>query len=197
MTQAQLAGLLKKTRQLPAQWESGDSGLTVETALQLCQVLGCSIEWLLEGRGSDEGPKLLIEGEHLPIVLPELLVEIYRKTMTWREQARTFIGHIAKPGSFILEHQDDSMDPAFKERDRLVFDPAQPIKPGSLVSCVVDLDPGNAEPVALFRKVKLLTSKPGAPLILLPLNSTWPEIKVDDDAQIVIFGSLSASWRRH
>lgn len=54
LSQFVLAQMLEVDRTTVGKWETGDSVPKPETAMKLCQILGCTLEELYESKKTDE-----------------------------------------------------------------------------------------------------------------------------------------------
>lgn len=66
--QEDLAQKLNTKRQTVARYETGERGLDVETILRLCEIFGCTADYLL-GRSSTGGLQLTPEEENIILAM--------------------------------------------------------------------------------------------------------------------------------
>ena len=85
---------------------------------------------------------------------------------------------------FVLKMIDDSMLPEFRLNDILVIDPSVQPKPGNFV--VVKISGKSEVLVCQYKKLSYSSSE----FELLTLNDNWPNIKVTDDIDVEIVGTV-------
>ncbi len=78
------------------------------------------------------------------------------------------------PKAFALEIRGNSMEPEFREGDRVIVDPAVSPLPGDFV--VAKLDDAHE---ATFKKYRPLGTGKGAAIELVALNPDWPALRID------------------
>ncbi len=76
--------------------------------------------------------------------------------------------------AFALEIRGNSMEPEFREGDRVIVDPAVSPLPGDFV--VAKLDDAHE---ATFKKYRPLGTGKGAAIELIALNPDWPALRID------------------
>lgn len=92
--------------------------------------------------------------------------------------------------AFALTMIDDSMKPEIRVNDVLVIDPSVSPKPGDFV--VVKVAGKDEVIVCQYRKLSYTSPE----FELMTLNENWPNIKVNDEAEVNIVGSVVQNIRR-
>ena len=193
LSQRALARRLEVSPQAVSNWESGKSEPTRENARALAGFSGCSLEWLLTGKGRPEtgSPKTTVadfrgKGRLVPEV-GDTLTGIRREG---RGKPGKFVQTYfpCSPKSIALTVAGNSMAPEFMGGDIVVIDPQIRPVPGDYV--FVEIDDGETK---LFRKYRPHTERKGVveSYDLVPANEDWNAVRVTSDDKAIVRGVMS------
>ena len=194
LTQSQLARLVGVKQQTISYICSPDSPATTSRyATKIAQVLGVNPAWLQHGEGDQFDPmvRIELEGVLLSVVRVPLLalseVVVYLKSGENKNKKVMMTDSEIGEGSFAIEIEGDSMNPSFKQGDRVVIDPMLAAEPGDFVAAHV----GGA---VTFRKYRQRDAKH---FELVPLNNDWPTIS-SEQSEVKLLGVMAEhrSYRR-
>jgi len=199
LTQEKLARQCGVSRAAVAQWEAGVTRPGLDNLVRAGKALGVWLSWLTAGDQSlPDGPSPFPPGPG-PI-LPyrrRLPVIDYVRAGLWDAVADPYapgggMDDIAtdldlSPKAFALVVRGESMDPEFRDGDKIIVDPDVAPQPGDFVVAKLD-----REDEATFKKYRPRGfDKDGAPIIeLLPINPDWPTLMLDADHPGRIVGTL-------
>lgn len=184
-----LAEMLAVTPSAVAQYESGRSGLRIETAMKMAEALGVSLQWLVSGEGvtstAARAPVFhapvvdrVQAGLWADVVSPPSLPE----GVKYLEIESKPIGY-----ALALELEGESMLPEFKPGDIVIVDTGLEPMPGDFVVAMIDND--NQATFKKYRPRGLDDS--GSPIIeLAPLNTDYPTLFIDEKRPGRIVGTM-------
>lgn len=189
LTIHKLAEQLAVTPSAVAQYESGRSGLRIETAMKMAEALGVSLQWLVSGEGltstSAREPTFYAPivdrvqaGLWADVVSPPSLPDGVKHL----EIDTKPIGY-----ALALELEGESMLPEFKPGDIVIVDTGLEPMPGDFVVAMIDNDNQ-----ATFKKYRPRgTDDNGSPVIeLAPLNTDYPTLFIDEKRPGRIVGTM-------
>jgi len=199
LTQEKLARQCGVSRAAVAQWEAGVTRPGLDNLMRAAKALGVWLSWLTAGDQSlPDGPSPFAppSGPSLPY-RRRLPVIDYVRAGLWDAVADPYapgggMDDIAtdldlSPKAFALVVRGESMDPEFRDGDKIIIDPDVAPQPGDFVVAKLD-----REDEATFKKYRPRGfDKDGAPIIeLLPINPDWPTLMLDADHPGRIVGTL-------
>lgn len=189
LTIHKLADQLEVTPSAVAQYESGRSGLRIETAMKMADALGVSLQWLVSGEGmtptAARDPIFYAPivdrvqaGMWADVVSPPSLPE----GVKYLELDTRPIGY-----AIALELEGESMLPEFKPGDIVIVDTGLEPMPGDFVVAMIDND--NQATFKKYRPRGL--DDEGFPIIeLAPLNTDYPTLIIDEKRPGRIIGTM-------
>lgn len=169
-------------------WFSGDTkSMKGETAAKAAALYGCSAIWLATGVGPMYGNKAESVSNVVPAKLGARRVPVITSIQAgmWAEIVDNF-----QPGdagdwlltdidlsdsAFALDIRGNSMEPEFKDGDRVIIDPEIAPQPGDFVAAK------NGEQEATFKKYRPRGMDAQGNMIfeLVPLNDDYPTLRSD------------------
>jgi SOS-response transcriptional repressor LexA len=169
-------------------WFSGDTkSMKGETAAKAAALYGCSAIWLATGVGPMYGNKAESSSNVAPAKLGARRVPVITSIQAgmWAEIVDNF-----QPGdagdwlltdidlsdsAFALDIRGNSMEPEFKDGDRVIIDPEIAPQPGDFVAAK------NGEQEATFKKYRPrgMDAKGNMIFELVPLNDDYPTLRSD------------------
>lgn len=173
-----------------SQWFKGDTkSLKADNILTLAKFLRVNVEWLKDGVGPMEGDANVRPAEigmrRIPLissVQAGLMSEVVTPLPTGIAFEYLLTDLDLSEHAFALEIEGRSMEPDFKEGDRIIVDPALEPVPGDFVVAK------NGEEEATFKKYR--PKGPGANgnmvFELVPLNPDYPTINSEREPARVI-----------
>lgn len=195
LTQEKLAKHCGVSRAAVAQWEAGVTRPGLDNLVRAAKALDVWLSWLTAGDGSpSDGPSPFASGGSARRSLP---VIDYVRAGLWDAVADPYapgggLDDIAtdldlSPRAFALVVRGESMDPEFRDGDKIIIDPEVAPQPGDYVVAKLDRDDE-----ATFKKYRPRGfDKDGAPIIeLLPVNPDWPTLMIDADHPGRVVGTL-------
>lgn len=201
LTQEKLAGQCGVSRAAVAQWEAGVTRPSLDNLVKAAKALGVWLSWLTAGDQSlPDGPSPFGLAAGLgpaPRDRRRVPVIDYVRAGHWEAPADPYapgggLDEIAtdvelSPRAFALVVRGESMDPEFKDGDKIIVDPDVTPQPGDFVVAKLD-----REDEASFKKYRPRGfDKDGAPIIeLVPVNPDWPTLTISADNPGRIVGTL-------
>lgn len=189
LTIHQVAEKLGVTPSAIAQYESGRSGLQLERAIKLAEILNVSLQWLVSGEGvtptAAKDPRFYAPvvnkvqaGMWTDVISPPALPEgIHYLELATRPQGF----------ALALELDGESMLPEFQPGDVVVVDTGLEPLPGDYVVALIDNDAQ-----ATFKKFRPRGfDEDGQPVVeLAPLNDDYPTLVIDAKRPGRIIGTM-------
>lgn len=200
ITKADLARAAGVKQPSVSDWFSGKTKtLKAEPASKIAKKYGISAHWLATGQGAmrddihaNTSPAEL-GGRRVPLIS---LIQ----AGNWREVVDNFQpgdaeewlytdAHLTS-GAFALQIVGNSMEPEFREGDRVIIDPGVAPRPGSFVAAV-NGQSAAAERQATFKKYRPRCIDEAGNVIfeLVPLNDDYPTLR-SDVQPIEIIGTM-------
>ncbi|HAT8177892.1 XRE family transcriptional regulator [Legionella pneumophila serogroup 1] len=193
----ELAGGLKQTRL--TNWEQGVRTPGPEEIKLLAQALDVSPAYLMclsdEMRFNEaKNPSQLIPLlDYRQACEPKLHTDVERELfddMIYISLSTGLLPELSS-GAFALKIKDDSMVPEIRINDVLVIDPVILPTPGDYV--VVKINNKLEVIVCQYKKLSYTSSE----FELLTLNDNWPNIKVNENVEVVIIGKIVQNIRTY
>jgi SOS-response transcriptional repressor LexA len=194
LTQEKLAKQCGVSRAAVAQWEAGVTRPGLDNLVRAAKALDVWLSWLTAGDQSlPDGPSPFSSAgarRQIPVI-------DYVRAGLWDAVADPYapgggLDDIAtdlelSPKAFALVVRGESMDPEFRDGDKIIIDPEVTPQPGDFVVAKLD-----REDEATFKKYRPRGSdKDGAPIIeLLPINPDWPTLMINAEQPGRIVGTL-------
>jgi len=194
LTQEKLAKQCGVSRAAVAQWEAGVTRPGLDNLVRAAKALDVWLSWLTAGDQSlPDGPSPFPSAasrRQIPVI-------DYVRAGLWDAVADPYapgggMDDIAtdldlSPKAFALVVRGESMDPEFRDGDKIIIDPEVAPQPGDFVVAKLD-----REDEATFKKYRPRGSdKDGAPIIeLLPINPDWPTLMINAEQPGRIVGTL-------
>lgn len=190
MTQAQVAKGVGVSHVALSQWERDETSPSGENLYALAKVLGCSTPWILFGveEKTNVEPSI-IGGFRIPLIS-------YVQAGMWHLEGEgcmlgtngdyeyIFTDLPLSPASFALRVKGNSMEPEFKEGDRIIIDPDVCPHPGDYVVAM------NENDEVTFKKYRARGIVDGEETFeLVPLNPDYPTLDSKHN-KITILGTL-------
>ena len=194
LTQEKLARQCGVSRAAVAQWEAGVTRPGLDNLVRAAKALDVWLSWLTAGDQSlPDGPS------PFPAAAIRRRVPVidYVRAGLWDAVADPYapgggMDDIAtdldlSPKAFALVVRGESMDPEFRDGDKIIIDPEVVPQPGDFVVAKLDRDDE-----ATFKKYRPRGfDKAGAPIIeLVPVNPDWPTLMLDADHPGRVVGTL-------
>lgn len=190
LTQAQVAKGVGVSHVALSQWERDETSPSGENLHALAKVLGCSTPWILFGiEESTNVEPSVVGGFKIPVIS-------YVQAGMWHLEGEgnlrgvngdyeyIFTDLPLSPSSFALKVNGKSMEPEFKEGDRIIIDPEVCPTPGDFVVAMNDNDE------VTFKKYRLRGVQNGEEVFeLIPLNPDFPTLDSRQN-KITILGTL-------
>jgi SOS-response transcriptional repressor LexA len=199
LTQQALGRFCGVSRAAIAQWENGTTSPSLAHLQRAADALGVWVAWLTgeseaaaaagpEGSASATAPGP--RGRGVPVI-------DYVAAGTWDTVADPYppgrgmelllTDRSAGGGSFALVVRGTSMEPEFRDGDKIIVDPDVTPQPGDYVVAKLE-----SEDEATFKKFRPRGSDAaGRPLIdLVPLNEDWPVLHIDAGSPGRIVGTM-------
>lgn len=194
-----LAGGLKQTRL--TNWEQGTRTPGPEEIKQLAQALDVSPAYLMCLSDDKQYKEAKSPSQLIPLLDHRQACEAKLHISAIREQEVTSdvvfisVSTALLPGLsldvFALKMLNDSMIPEIRVNDVLVVDTAIWPEPGDYIAVKI----GN-KPEVIICQFKKLSYTP-SDFELLTLNDNWPNIKIDEELEIKILGTVVQNIRRY
>ncbi|PJE09596.1 MAG: LexA family transcriptional repressor [Legionella sp.] len=195
----ELAGGMKQTRL--TNWELGVRTPGPEEIKQLAQALDVSPAFLMCLSDEKQFKETNSPYQLIPLLDYRQASEAKLHISTIREQELSndivliSVSTALLPGisaeAFALKVVDDSMVPEIRINDVLVIDPNILPKPGNYV--VVKIDNRSEVIVCQYKKLSYTSSE----FELLTLNDNWPNIKVNENIEVNVVGTVMQNIRRY
>lgn len=196
MSQQELALKCGVSRPAVAQWESDATKPVFSRMEALADALGVSAAWLAYG---DKDAHPLLAGASPIAASPRHRVPVisYVQAGNWTEVSDPYAPSAGLdeihtdldvgPHAFSLIIMGESMEPDFREGDKVIIDPDIQPRPGDYVVAKLA-----NESEATFKKYRPRGSdKDGQPIIeLVPLNPDWPTLGIDSDRPGRVIGTM-------
>ncbi|HEY4133684.1 MAG TPA: S24 family peptidase [Alphaproteobacteria bacterium] len=196
LTQEKLAKQCGVSRAAVAQWEAGVTRPSLDNLVRAAKVLGVWLSWLTAGDQSlpDGASPFPPAGDPARRRIP---VIDYVRAGLWDAVADPYaqggsLDEIASdlelsPRAFALVVRGESMDPEFRDGDKIIIDPEVTPQPGDFVVAKLERDDE-----ATFKKYRPRgLDKEGAPIIeLVPINPDWPTLLINAEYPGHIVGTL-------
>ncbi|MFN4281180.1 MAG: LexA family protein [Alphaproteobacteria bacterium] len=194
LTQEKLARQCGVSRAAVAQWEAGVTRPGLDNLVRAAKALDVWLSWLTAGDSSlPDGPS------PFPAAAARRRVPVidYVRAGLWDAVADPYapgggLDDIAtdldlSPRAFALVVRGESMDPEFRDGDKIIIDPEVAPQPGDFVVAKLERDDE-----ATFKKYRPRGfDKAGAPIIeLVPVNPDWPTLMLDADHPGRVVGTL-------
>jgi SOS-response transcriptional repressor LexA len=194
LTQEKLAKQCGVSRAAVAQWEAGVTRPGLDNLVRAAKALDVWLSWLTAGDQSlPDGPSPFPSTNarrQIPVI-------DYVRAGLWDAVADPYapgggMDDIAtdldlSPKAFALVVRGESMDPEFRDGDKIIIDPEVAPQPGDFVVAKLD-----REDEATFKKYRPRgADKDGAPIIeLVPINPDWPTLMINAEQPGRIVGTL-------
>ncbi len=194
LTQEKLAKQCGVSRAAVAQWEAGVTRPGLDNLVRAAKALDVWLSWLTAGDQSlPDGPSPFPSAasrRQIPVI-------DYVRAGLWYAVADPYapgggMDDIAtdldlSPKAFALVVRGESMDPEFRDGDKIIIDPEVVPQPGDFVVAKLD-----REDEATFKKYRPRgADKDGAPIIeLVPINPDWPTLMINAEQPGRIVGTL-------
>lgn len=194
LTQEKLAKQCGVSRAAVAQWEAGVTRPGLDNLVRAAKALDVWLSWLTAGDQSlPDGPSPFPSAasrRQIPVI-------DYVRAGLWDAVADPYapgggMDDIAtdldlSPKAFALVVRGESMDPEFRDGDKIIIDPEVVPQPGDFVVAKLD-----REDEATFKKYRPRgADKDGAPIIeLVPINPDWPTLMINAEQPGRIVGTL-------
>lgn len=200
-TQAELANLVGRSKQLVSAWEAGRSEITVSSVVLLAQRLGVDPKWLLLGAGHAEPLRCgSVPIRHLPLLT---INDVIDRTLNAKPKSRPLQVVSAVYGfpatCFALICDDDGVSHHFGRGDLLVVDPQAMPSPDAYVVAVVLRDAGTnlEQPQVVVRRIQYTAGivSPREPFWLVADAPGWPIILADTDNVVKLVGIVAGYQR--
>jgi SOS-response transcriptional repressor LexA len=172
-SQQELADRLKTTRQTVFRLEKNQRRVSDVWIGKLTAVFDCAPGDLFAA----PDPSTARTGHALPVI-------DYVQAGAWTSPADPYakgdgMAHVfpatrVGPKAFALQIRGDSMEPEFREGDRVIVDPALDPLPGDFVVAKLE-----DEQEATFKKYRPLGAGKAAAIELIALNPDWPALRID------------------
>lgn len=205
-TQAELAKILNKSKQLVSAWESGKSEITVSTVKQFARALNVDVRTLLFGGDSPairSNPS--VAGDPwtvVPVLDDELVSRLAREQLCPSKvatEAKLIWPWPASQETFAYEVCDNAMMPSIGKGDIIVVDTERAIEPGLIVIAVINRNNGQelADPMLVLREIRPLNPVIASPPYeLVAGDQRWPTIKIASTDDGRIMGALVGRMHR-
>jgi SOS-response transcriptional repressor LexA len=195
MKQKDVAEAFGISSQAVSQWEAGRTRPDSQRLTNLARLFDIRLEWLLDGRGTttfEESPSSskMLHTTHVPVI-------DRAQAGDWMEGKESFVlgtageflhtGLQVSSSTFALVIEDRSMELEFQPGDKVIIDPEVKPQPGDFVVAKRDDDEE-----ATFKKYRVRNQdEDGRDVIeLIPLNSDWPTLMIDQDNPGHIVGTM-------
>jgi SOS-response transcriptional repressor LexA len=182
LTQQALGRLCGVSRAAIAQWENGTTSPSLAHLQRAAGALGVWVSWLTgenEGAGPAASEAPGPRGRGVPVI--DYVAAGAWDTVTdpyppGRGMELLVTERTAGGGSFALVVRGTSMEPEFRDGDKIIVDPDVTPQPGDYVVAKLE-----REDEATFKKFRPHGSDAaGRPVIdLVPLNEDWPVLHID------------------
>lgn len=193
LTQEKLARQCGVSRAAVAQWEAGVTRPGLDNLVRAAKALDVWLSWLTAGDQSlPDGPSPFPAAARRRVPVID-----YVRAGLWDAVADPYapgggMDDIAtdldlSPKAFALVVRGESMDPEFRDGDKIIIDPEVAPQPGDFVVAKLERDDE-----ATFKKYRPRGfDKAGAPIIeLVPVNPDWPTLMLDADHPGRVIGTL-------
>lgn len=189
LTQQALANGIGVSHVAVSQWEKEETVPRGEHLLRLAELLQCSAAWIIDGDGqpfasTHTSPALTA----VPLVtLVQAADWLNEQRLQWQQQAVRFLysDEALSDSALAVTLEDDSMNPAYRAGDRLIFDPQRVPQPGDVVLARVD-------DVAMVRIIRMHDEQIFS---LRPLNEDFP-VQQSQKSTLELIGTLVEMRRR-
>lgn len=194
MTQAELARLVGvKQQTISYICSHSDGAESSRYTVRIAEILGVNPAWLQSGTGEKHDPVVRIQVNGIELLVARVPLLDYEDVSGYLagetlHKARRELMTDAKTGgrSFAIEIHGESMEPLFREGDRVVIDPDLHPEPGDFVCAGVG-------GLITFRKYR---AKGVDRFELVPLNQDWPTTDSTDGAEIIGVMTEHRTYRR-
>jgi transcriptional regulator with XRE-family HTH domain len=193
MSQPELSRAVGFSKQLISAWECGKAQMSAAQAADCAKVLKLDLNWLLLGAAPTNGGRGGWR-DAIPVYDATDATDsnITRRLAAPYEGATFRLPHTY---SFGVVLTDASMAPAYNEGDVALIDPANSPVQGDLVLAELAGSPGEGTKAAV-RRISFLIEPGKAPLILAPVSSDWPVLRINNASEARIIGCVVAVIRR-
>lgn len=184
LTQVNLAGKLGIAYPTLNKYERGHRIPDASLLNRMANVLGCSPGWLLSGKDTDAGAQPVPDMAALSRVpVLDRISDDFPESV--HEETTEYISLPDLPdGSYSLIVKGDSMSPAIRENDYVVFKPAVEPETGDIL--VVKNEWGES----ILRRYRIKNSAPW----LVSDNPEYPAVRYDGNYKML--GKVIAVWRK-
>lgn len=188
LNQRQVAERLGVTPQAVSQWERGEDSPSSSNLRKLAELYDVPMDWLaLRKQAFPTGAQMhwMPKPSRIPLISS---VKAGEWAQAWDPyqlgdgETFFFTETQVSDSSFALKIEGSSMEPAFSDGDIVIIDPRIQPRPGDfVVAKLVDQDE------ATFKKYR---PRGNGTIELVPLNSDWPTLIIDDNHPGQIVGTM-------